>query len=284
MLSSGLELGLPEAAAGMKKPLRDPRGAWEETWTPSSQLSFGLGSHGVPATAKGNCENSACSSTHCPGRSAHVCLANIRTHGLHAQKTRPCVKLRKACHWHRGVVRAPRPSLNPLLPEAICVSINSSPRASCHLGGQSPSPPFSAHTSAALRSPMSLSCSSWGHSGARKMGVQSKGRVEPGRLKPRALRTDMQPGCLSSLPTPPPSPLFPVPQTGLLREHADHSQTSGLCLLPAQCCIGILFARHSLGFCGLGFGPSHFSLGAASWPKGKERPQSAEAAMGPRLG
>lgn len=180
MLSSGLELGLPEAAAGMKKPLQDPRGAWEETWTPSSWLSFGLGSHGVPATAKGICENSACSSTHCPGRSAHVCLANIRIHGLHAQKTRPCVKLQRGCHWHRDEVRAPRPSANPLLPEAICVSINGSPRASCHLGGQSPSSPFSAHTSAALRSPMSLSCSNWGHSSARKMGCSLRVELSQG--------------------------------------------------------------------------------------------------------
>lgn len=108
------------------------------------------------------------------------------------------------------------------------------------------------------------------------MGVQSKGRVESGRLKPQALRADTQPGCLSSLPhlTPPHPTFFSAlssSQTGLLQEQADHSQTSGLCLLPARCCIGILFAKHSLGFCGLGFGPSRFSLQAASWPKGKER-------------
>lgn len=45
MLSPGLALGLPEAEAGMKEPLQDSRGAREETWTPSSQLSFGFESH-----------------------------------------------------------------------------------------------------------------------------------------------------------------------------------------------------------------------------------------------
>lgn len=275
MLSSGLELGLPEATAGMKKPLQDPRGAWEETWTPSSQLSFGFGSHGVPATAKGIRENSACSSTHCPGRSAHVCLANIHLHGLHAQKTRPCVKLQKGCHWHRDEVRAPRPSLNPLLPEAICVSINSSPRGGLPaiLEVSPHSHPFQLTLQQPLeaQSPFHVPA---GDTGGRKMGVQSKGRVEPGRLKPQALQADTQPGCLSSLPTPPHPTFFPA-----LSSSPDWAPPGTSRSLPNK---RPLFAScpvlHRHFVCQTFLGVLRpwlwpFSLGAASWPKGKERPR-----------
>lgn len=282
MLSSGLELGLPEATAGMKKPLQDPRGAWKETWTRSSRPSFGFGSHGVPATAKGVGENSARSSTHCPGRSAQVCLANTHKHGLHAQKrshTGLCAKLQKGCHWHRdeGGLQGPVLTLCSQRPFVF--------QSTAH-GGLPAILEVSPH-SHPFQQPLEAQCPVTFQLGtlAQGNGVQSKGRIEPGRLKPWALQADTQLGCLSTPAPPPSSPLFPVPQTGLLHEQADHSHTSGLCLLPALCCIGISFARHSLGFCGLGFGPSHFSLGAASWPKGKGRPQSAEVAMGgPRLG
>lgn len=58
-------------------------------------------------------------------------------------------------------------------------------------------------------------------------------------------------------------------------------QAASVCLRPSRCCIGTLFAKHSLGFCGLRFGPSHFSLGLLQTPEARGSPRALRMTWGP---
>lgn len=120
------------------------------------------------------------------------------------------------------------------------------------------------------------SCSSWGHPGMRKMGVQSSGRVEPGSLKLWALRADS--GQSASLHSPP--FLSPCSSSSQMGQANRSQQAASVCFLP--------LAALALCLPNIRWGFAAFALalltGAASGPKGKERPQLAEATTGPRLG
>lgn len=98
----------------------------------------------------------------------------------------------------------------------------------------------------------------WNEEHGVGVGSHQTGRAELASLGPCALRAALFPPLPHLRPHASQHPRLDSP----LNKQIAPEQASSVCFLPARarCCIGTLFAKHSLGFCGLGFGPSHFSL------------------------
>lgn len=133
--------------------------------------------------------------------------------GQHTHTRTSCSENKTACESAKKLTLAQRLCQNskakcsPSFSRGSLCFNCSSLRVSRHVEGQFPFLSFLAQLQQLLTSLMSPSCSSWGHSGMRKMGGTVK-RVEvsQGVSNTELRRADAQPECVSSsllLPVPP---------------------------------------------------------------------------------